>query len=231
VKKSVLITGTSKGIGNFLAKTLLSEGYHVFGCSRTSSTIEDLEYEHFKADLYKEEDILQIFKKIRNSKTQFYGLINSAGIASMNHVLLTPTKTVRNIFNINFLASFLCSREASKIMKKFKIGRIINFSTIAVPIALQGESVYAASKSAVETFSKSFSKEVSGFGITVNVIGPNPIRTDLIKNVDNNKLDKIIEMQTIKRFGTYEDVWNVVKFFLSDESSMITGQNLYLGGL
>lgn len=231
MKKSIFITGTSKGIGKFLSESFLAKGFYVFGCSRSESSIENKNYKHFKINLNKEEEILSAFTTIRKSNTQFYGLINNAGIASMNHVLLTPTNTVKNIFDINFVATFICCREASKIMKKFKKGRIINFSTIAVPISLQGESVYASSKSAVESFSKSFSKEVSNYGITVNTIGPNPIKTDLIKNVDNNKLDNIIKRQTIKRYGKYEDVFNVVDFFLKEESDMLTGQKIYLGGM
>jgi 3-oxoacyl-[acyl-carrier protein] reductase len=231
MKKSILITGSSKGIGKFLTTSFISQGYYVFGCSRSQATIEDENYCHFMADLNSETDILNVFKTIRKHTTQFYGLINNAGIASMNHTLLTPSATVSRIFNINFLASFLCSREASKIMKKYKKGRIINFSTIAVPIGLQGESVYAASKSAVETFSKSFSKEVSEFGITINIIGPNPVKTDLIKNIKNDKLQNVINMQTIKKYGTFEDILNVVNFYLSEDSDMITGQKIYLGGL
>jgi len=231
VKKSVLITGTSKGIGKFLAESMLDCDYHVFGCSRGSSAISNDQYTHFEVDLNKEEDIFLMFRKIRKSKTQFYGLINNAGIASMNHVLLTPISTVNKIFNINFTAAFICSREAVKIMRKYKLGRIINFSTIAVPIGLEGETVYAASKSAIESFTKSFSKEVVDFGITVNVIGPNPIKTNLIKNIKNDKLENVINMQTIKRYGTFDDVLNVVEFYLNEKSDFITGQKVYLGGL
>jgi len=231
MKKSVVVTGASKGIGKYVALRLLSQGYFVFGCSRSDSTISDNNYQHFKVDLNNEKQILDFFGNVRRHSTQLYGLINCAGIASMNHVLLTPTQTAEKIFKLNFLATFVCSREASKIMKKHKTGRIINFSTIAVPIALEGESVYGASKSAVESFSKSFSKEVSNYGITVNIVGPNPIKTDLIKNVDNLKLQNIINMQTIKRYGTFDDVGNVVDFFLSENSDMITGQKIYFGGL
>jgi len=231
VRKSVLVTGASKGIGKFLAKSLLDQGFYVYGCSRGKSTIEHEDYRHFELDLNEESDIINMFKEIRKSPTQLYGLLNNAGIASMNHVVLTPTKTVRRIFDINFVSTFICSREASKLMKKYKNGRIINFSTIAVPICLEGESVYASSKSAVETFTKCFSKEVADYGITVNVIGPNPIKTNLIKNVNNDKLDNVIGRQAIKRFGNFADVLNVVDFYLNEKSDFVTGQKIYLGGV
>lgn len=229
--KAIVITGSSKGIGKYLSEQLLKDGYYVYGCSRGESTIDHKNYHHFEVNLNCEKSILNMFRVIRKSNNQLYGLINNAGVASMNHVVLTPTSTVEKLFNINFRATFVCSREASKIMKNFNTGRIINFSTIAVPISLEGESVYAASKAAVESFTKTLSKEVSNYGITVNLIGPNPIKTNLIKNVQDNKLKKVIDMQTIKRFGKFEDVLNIVNFYLSRNSDMITAQKIYLGGV
>ena len=230
--KSVIVTGASKGIGKYIVEQLLSSGYFVYGCARSNIDLNHKNYLHHQVDITNEREIVDMFKSIRNdSNPPLYGMINNAGIASMNHCMLMPSKTVKNIFEVNFNGTFICSREASKIMKNYKVGRIINFSTIAVPMFLDGESVYAASKSAIETFSKSFAKEVSRFGITVNIIGPNPIKTDLIKNVKNEKLENIIQQQTIKRFGTFEDIMNVVNFYLDKNSDMITGQKIYLGGL
>lgn len=231
MKKSILITGSSKGIGKYLAETMLLKGFYVFGCSRGESSIEHEKYQHFSVDLSVEEQIIKMFKQIRRSDTELYALLNNAGIASMNHVLLTPTSTVEKIFKINLQASFVCCREASKIMKKYKRGRIINFTTVAVPLDLEGESVYAASKGAVEVFTRCFAREVSDYGITVNLIGPNPIKTDLIKNVDNTKLQNIINRQTIKRFGEFNDVSNIINFYLDEDSDFVTGQKIYLGGL
>jgi 3-oxoacyl-[acyl-carrier protein] reductase len=96
---------------------------------------------------------------------------------------------------------------------------------------LEGEAIYAASKSAVETLSKILAKEFSSYQITVNAIGPTPIETDLIKAIPKAKIEKLISNQTIKRLGGYEDVTNVVDFYLSKKSEFITGQTIYLGGL
>ena len=115
-------------------------------------------------------------------------------------------------------------------MKK-KFGRIINFSTIAVPLNLEGELVYSSSKSAIEKMSKIMAKELSKFNITVNTIGPTPIDTDLIKVVPRDKVTEILNQQTIKRFGKFDDIANVIDFFIDDNSSFITGQKIYLGGL
>jgi 3-oxoacyl-[acyl-carrier protein] reductase len=128
------------------------------------------------------------------------------------------------------LGSFLVCREAAKLMQRARTGRIVNFSTVAVPLLLDGEAMYAASKSAVETLTRVLAREFGTFGITVNAVGPTPIATDLIRNVPEEKIRAITNRLPIQRLGTMEDVWNVVEFFLRPESAAITGQVIYLGG-
>ena len=149
----------------------------------------------------------------------------------MNHILLTPYTTARRVFDTNFMGTFLMCREVAKYMIKSKSGRIVNYSTVAVPLHLQGELVYAASKAAIEELTKILAGEVGESDVTVNAIGPTPIDTDLIKNVPADKIEKLIGRQSVKRLGTYEDVKNVIDFFISPGSSFITGQVLYLGGV
>jgi len=156
--------------------------------------------------------------------------LNNAGIASMNHVLLTPGSSVQSVMNTNFLGTFLVCREAARLMMKQKNGRIINFSTVAVPLDLEGDAVYAASKSAVEKFTRILAREIGPLGITVNTIGPAPIDTDLIRNIPPEKMAKLINSLAIKRYGTFEDVLNVIDFLIHPKSSFITGQTIYLGG-
>jgi len=102
---------------------------------------------------------------------------------------------------------------------------------VAVPLRLRGEAVYAASKSAVETFTRTVARELGEFGITCNAVGPSPIRTALISGVPADKLQRLIEEQAIRRWATPEDLINVVDFFLSPASTMVTGQVVYLGGI
>ena len=116
-------------------------------------------------------------------------------------------------------------------MSRNKFGRIVNFSSIAVPLSIEGEAVYAASKSAIEKLTTILSKEFGKSGITVNAIGPSPIKTDLIKNVGEGKLNELLRQQAISKFGSFEDVANVIDFFISEKSDMITGQIIYLGGV
>jgi len=141
-----------------------------------------------------------------------------------------PGDTARQILHVNVLGSFLVCREAAKLMRRRSYGRIVNFSTIAVPLRLEGEALYAAAKSAVEMLTRVLAREFAPFGITVNAIGPTPIETDLIRGVPREKLQQIIDHLAIRRFGTFRDVAHVIDFFVHPASDNITGQVLYLGG-
>ena len=227
----ILITGSRKGIGYQLVQFYLNIGYIVIGCSRSESEVNHDNYTHYTLDVSDEEKVSMMFSDIRKNFGKLDVLINNAGMASLNHSLLTPVSTVKKLFDTNFLGTFIVSRQAVKLMQKNKFGRIINFSTVAVPLNLEGEAIYASSKAAIEQFTKIFSKEVSTMGVTVNLIGPTPIQTDLIKAVPKAKIDELLNQQAINRLGEFEDVINVIDFFIKRESNFITGQTIYLGGV
>lgn len=226
-----MITGNRKGIGLYLTKYYLEKGHDVIGCSRNPSDLVDKRYTHFQADVTDETCIKKMTEEIRRRFGVIDILINNAGIASMNHFLLTPTETVRRIMEVNYLGTFSMCRELSRLMRKSKNPRIINFTTIARPLNLEGEAAYASSKAAVETLTKVLAKELAQYNITVNAIGPASIKTDLIAGVPENKLNNLLTFQSIKRFGKFEDVSNVIDFFIKPESDFITGQIIYLGGV
>lgn len=229
--KVLLITGSRKGIGRYLSEYYLNKGMLVVGFSRTASDLRHTNYKHILLDVAEEGLVSKAVKEVNKEYSQIDYLINNAGIASLNHTLLTPQSTVEKVFDTNFKGTFNFSREVGKVMSRQKFGRIINFTTVARPLNLEGEAVYAASKSAVETYTKVLAKELGHLGITCNLIGPSPIKTDLIKKVPKDKIDKLISMQAIPKFSEFKDVSNVTDFFLSDESNMITGQTIYLSGV
>jgi 3-oxoacyl-[acyl-carrier protein] reductase len=227
----VLITGARVGIGRYLAERYAARGDKVIGCSRQPSELNVPGYEHVQADVTDEPKICALLAHIREAHGRLDLLVNNAGIASLNHIVLTPMASAERIMRTNFLGSFVAAREAAKLMMRRKQGRIVNFSTVAVPMALEGEAVYAASKSAVETLTQVMARELGPYGITVNAVGPTPIETDLIRNVPRDKIDRIVQRFAIKRLGTLQDVEHVVDFFAHPASSYITGQTIYLGGV
>ncbi len=230
-QKVILVTGSRKGIGRAISEFFLQEGYIVIGCSRGSSDLEHNNYRHFQLDVSDEKLVKQLFKYIVQEFGRLDFLINNAGIASMNHSLITPISTVKKILDTNVVGCFLFSREAAKLMKKNGFGRIVNFATIAVPFKLEGEAIYAASKAAVITLTEILSREYAPLNINVNAVAPPAVKTDLVKNVDDIKMDTLIQRQAIKRFGEPLDVIRVIKFLLSPDSDMVTGQTIYMGGL
>ena len=229
--KVILITGTRKGIGKNLVEHYTKKKFKVIGCSRSPPDYKLKNYRHFCLDVSDEKKVKGMFFEIRKDYGRLDILINNAGIASMNHILLTSKQTAEDIMNTNFIGTFLFCREAAKLMQKNKFGRIINFSTVAVPLNLEGEAVYAASKSAIVTLTKVLAKELAEWGITVNAVGPTPIKTDLIKSVPKEKIDKLLYSQAIHRFGEFKDISNVIDFLIKSESDFITGQIIYLGGV
>ncbi|CAI8270880.1 MAG: 3-oxoacyl-[acyl-carrier-protein] reductase FabG [Opitutia bacterium UBA7350] len=226
-----LITGTRRGIGHALAKHLLNKGWRVAGCSRGKTNIQSKNYRHFSLDVTDEDAVLVMVRTIKRELGSIDALINNAGIAAMNHFLLTPTETCRSVFETNLTGSFICMRECAKQMSRKKRGRIINLTSVATPLNLEGEAIYAASKAALESLTRTAAKELGSMGITVNAIGPTPIDTDLTRTVPPEKIEALIQKQAIKRIGTTQDVLHCVDFFLDEKSAFITGQTLYLGGI
>jgi 3-oxoacyl-[acyl-carrier protein] reductase len=230
-KRIVVITGTSRGIGRGLARHFLRQGDRVCGCSRGPAGWRHAGYRHFALDVAEEKAVVSMVRAVMAEHGRIDALINNAGIAAMNHALLTPASVARSIFDTNFHGTFLFCREAAKAMLRRKTGRIVNFATVATPLRLEGEAIYAASKAAVESFTQVLARELGSTGVTVNAVGPTPVPTDLIKSVPPAKMDALLARQAIRRFGSIKDVANVVDFFLSPQSSFITGQVIYLGGV
>ncbi len=226
-----LVTGTSRGIGRFLAGHLAGKGLRVVGCSRGNSVDLGLpNYQHFEADVTDEKAVQQMIHSIRNQFGRLDVLINNAGIAAMNHVLLTPTDTARRLLEVNVLGTFVVTREAARLMQKNKYGRIVNLGSVAVPMKIEGEALYAASKSAVVSFTQIIARELAPFNITCNIMSLPPIETDLIKGVAREKITEIVNRMAIKRLGRFEDVAHLMDFLISPSSDYVTGQNICLGG-
>jgi 3-oxoacyl-[acyl-carrier protein] reductase len=225
---TVIVTGASRGIGLHCANQLHATGYRVIGISRRFDMKPA--YEARTADVSDHSSLNTALQDLRRDQS-VYALINAAGIAAMNLLLTTPSQTIKRIVETNLLGTIYASQVVSHALVRRGGGRIINFSSIAVAIGLQGESVYVASKAGVEGFTRSFAREMAPHGVTVNAIAPGPIDTDLIANVPSEKLEAITDRQIIPRKASVEDVWQIVRILLSPESAMLSGQVFHVGGV
>lgn len=223
----IIVTGASRGIGQAIKNSLEQDGHEVIGLATKENQKESI----LEVDVSDYSSVKSVRTHLKKQKKDLDALINVAGIASMNLALATPETTSRKIIETNLLGTIFTNQIFAPMIIKSGGGRIINFSTIAVKIGLEGESIYIASKAGVEGFTRSFAKEVSGFNITVNCIAPGPIKTDLLKGITEKQIQKIIEQQAFKKIFKSIDVVNTVKTLLSKESENITGQVIHIGGV
>ena len=227
----MLITGTRKGIGRHLAETYAGRGFIVEGCSRGGAAFEAERYTHTEMDISDEKAVKAWISGIARRHGRIDCVLNNAAVASMNHVLLTPAETANRMLAVNVTATMIVCRDAAKVMMRRRYGRIVNFTTIVDPIGLAGEAIYAASKSAVKTFTRILAFELGAWGITCNSFGATPIMTDMIKGVPKEKIDAVVNNLAIKRLGSLDDCVNVCDFFINPLSDNITAQVIYLGGV
>ena len=224
----ILITGGSRGIGRAIGERLQNIGHEILGVSRTRSHAQ---FETFEADVSDAESLRKISLKIRGAKRPVNALINAAGIASMNLALMTPPKTAESLVRTNLLGTINACQVFGPLLARSNGSSIINFSTIAVELALEGEAVYAATKAGIEAYTRTFARETSGLGVRANCIAPGPIATDLIRGISKAQRDSIIGRQAIQRQFTVEDICDLVELLLDPRANSLTGQVFHVGGI
>lgn len=224
----IVVTGASRGIGKAIADRLVARGEEVIGVART---IADSEFETLAVDVSSENQVKNLARLLRSRPTAVTALINAAGVASMNLAVLAPAPKVRSVIETNLFGTMFMCQALAPLMIRTGGGSIVNISTIAVSLALQGESAYIASKAGVEAFSRTLARELGGHNITVNCIAPGPISTDLLKGVSREQIVRITDRQIIQRQFSLEEVCDVVEILLDPRSRSITGHVLHVGGV
>lgn len=231
-KQVMVITGTSKGLGRRLAEHYAKEGFRVIGCSRTAVEHHFDNYHHFNIDVSNEDSVKEMFSEIEKKYKRLDVLINNAGMAVMNYALLMPLKTVQDMVNTNFIGLFLCCREAIRFMQRGSYGRIVNISSIAVPLSEAGTSIYGASKAAGEQFVRALAREVISYGITVNTLALSFVKDgSMAGNINEKAIKEALSRTIFKSQLDFKDVASSLDFLISCQSRAVTGQTLYVGGI
>ena len=224
----IVVTGASRGLGRAVAERLIQSGEDVVGLSRE---VADLPFDAMVCDVSEYDSVKSVAQKLKREKKELKGLVNAAGIASMNLAVTTPPSMTQKLIQTNLVGTIHCCQILAPLLIRKKMGSIINFSTIAVALGLKGESIYAASKAGVEGFSRAFARGMADFNIQVNCIAPGPIKTDLLKGVSDEQIDSIVSQQIIPKVFQPGDVCDLCEFLLSPKSSSLSGQILNIGGV
>ena len=224
----IIVTGASRGLGQAITERLIERGEEVIGLARNTS---GLKINAIECDVSDYASVKNASKEVKRMKKPVKAFINAAGVASMNMAVTTDESTVQKLIQTNLVGTIYCCQLFAPIMLRQKQGSFINFSTIAVALALKGESVYAASKAGVESFSRTFAREMADFNVRVNCIAPGPIRTDLLRGITDAQIEKITSQQLIQKQFQKSDVCDLVELLLDEKATSLSGQVLNVGGV
>jgi 3-oxoacyl-[acyl-carrier protein] reductase len=187
---TALITGTSQGLGLALAERLLADGWIVHGFARGAQTLVHVNFTAHTVDVTDEAAVRAAVAIVAESG-RIDLLVNNAGAAALNAFLLTPGSVAENLMRVNYLGTFHCLQAVGKVMVRQRGGLVINITTVAVPLSLEGEAAYVASKAAVEALTKVTAKEFATQGVRVVALGIGPVDTKLTRAVPKAALAKI----------------------------------------
>ena len=234
--KIALVTGASRGIGKAIAEKLVACGATVIGTATTEKGAEAISQylgSHGKGYALNVTDEASIESVIGAIKTEFGDidiLVNNAGITRDNLLMRMKEDEWQDILNTNLTSVFRLSKALMRTMMKKRYGRIITIGSIVGTMGNAGQANYAAAKAGLIGFSKSLAREVASRGITVNVVAPGFIATDMTEALTDDQKALTLAQVPTGRLGEPAEIASAVAFLASDEASYITGETLHVNG-
>ena len=229
--KFALVTGSRRGVGLLITEHLLQHGAHVAGFARGEATFEHPNYVHFQVDVSDPASVQKGFAALKKITEVVHIVVNNAAVLTSQYAMIMPPAAAQAMINTNLFGTFMVSREASKMMRKSKWGRIINIGSMAASLEPIGDSVYAACKAGVSTLANVMARELAPMNVTCNTLGVSGIQSDMLAQLPKDKVAAVIAGLPLPRFAEPDDILNVLDFFASDRSSYITAQTVFLGGV
>ncbi len=236
---TAVITGGGRGIGKAIAETLARRGVNIVVvdvnldiAGETAEYLRTLGVRSIpaRADVSKASDVSAIFETAAKEFEKVEILVNNAGITKDGLLMRMREEDWDAVININLKGTFLCSKEAVRLMSKQRYGRIINIASIVAFMGNPGQANYSASKAGIVGLTKTVAKEYAGRGITSNAVAPGFITTAMTDALPENVKTEMMKSIPMSRFGTVDDVANAVAFFAAHESGYVTGQVIHVNG-
>ena len=235
--KTAVVTGGSRGIGKAIALKLAKEGYDIAlnyasndeaaKAAQDEITALGVRCEVYKADTSDIAQVKDMFKAIKKAFETIDVLVNNAGVVDDAYLLMIRPDSLQRSLAINIQGYINCAQAASLKMCSQKSGKIINVSSVSSILAVPGQTVYSATKGAVNSMTATMAKELAPRGIRVNAVAPGFIKTDMTDGLEEAELKKTVPMN---RFGSAEEVAALVAFLASDDASYITGECISING-
>jgi 3-oxoacyl-[acyl-carrier protein] reductase len=240
IKKIALVTGAGRGIGKEIALELARAGIDIavmdvyFPEDEESAKAEIKaiggKAMEVKADVSDYDSVAEAVEKINKELGPINILVNNAGVTRDNLILRMSKEEWDTVININLTGAFNCTKAVIKQMTKCKWGRIVNISSVVGQSGNAGQVNYSSSKAGLIGFTKSLAVELATRNITVNAITPGFIDTDMTRNLSEKVREILLEKIPMKKLGTPRDIAKAIGFFVSDDSSYITGHVLAING-
>lgn len=238
--KIAVVTGASKGIGRACALRLAKDGMTVVvnyshSDAEAAKTVEEIKAAGgdavaYKADVSDLNQVKDMFKFVSDTYGRVDVLVNNAGIVRDEYLLMLTQENLDKCLDLNIKGYFYCAQQAALKMFSQKSGVIVNMSSVSSKMALAGQSVYSATKGAVNSMTQTMAKELARKKIRVNAVCPGFVQTEMVDQLPEDKKKEYLKEVPLGRFADVDEVAGLVSFFCSDDASYITGQAIVLDG-
>ena len=238
--KIAVVTGASKGIGRACALRLAKDGMTVVvnyshSDAEAAKTVEEIKAAGgdavaYKADVSDLNQVKDMFKFVSDTYGRVDVLVNNAGIVRDEYLLMLTQENLDKCLELNIKGYFYCAQQAALKMFSQKSGVIVNMSSVSSKMALAGQSVYSATKGAVNSMTQTMAKELARKKIRVNAVCPGFVQTEMVDQLPEDKKKEYLKEVPLGRFADVDEVAGLVSFLCSDDASYITGQAIVLDG-
>lgn len=238
--KIAVVTGASKGIGRACALRLAKDGMTVVvnyshSDAEAAKTVEEIKAAGgdavaYKADVSDLNQVKDMFKFVSETYGRVDVLVNNAGIVRDEYLLMLTQENLDKCLDLNIKGYFYCAQQAALKMFSQKSGVIVNMSSVSSKMALAGQSVYSATKGAVNSMTQTMAKELARKKIRVNAVCPGFVQTEMVDQLPEDKKKEYLKEVPLGRFADVDEVAGLVSFLCSDDASYITGQAIVLDG-